>query len=119
MSNEEEIEKQIDEIVELLEENGIAAAAEYFPDGTEMPYAAVLTTSSQIECSDMGAYKEIFAENVTFRIELFTLSRSDPARKKFKTLIINKIPVDKFTIEEQSFGQNYGYMTAIEFELMV
>ncbi len=115
----DEIDRQVDEIIKLLEENDIPAAAEYFPDDTETPYAVVLTPSSRGEYADMGVFSEVLAEYVNFRIELFTINRSDPIRKIFKDLIIGNIHADKFTAEEQSFGANDLYMTAIEFERVI
>lgn len=108
-----------DDIVRLLEDNGITAADEYFPNDTEMPYAVVLTPSSRIECPDTGGMQRIISRAVTFRIELFTLSRSDPVRQRFMELIVTSMPADSFETDEQSFGANYGYMTAIEFEVML
>lgn len=104
------------EIVKLLEDNGITAAEEYFSDDTEFPYAVVLTPSSVLECSDTGAVMNVIAASRVYRIELFTKSKDDPVRNKFLNLIAKNAGVPSVNVEEQSFGANCGYLTAVEYE---
>lgn len=103
-------------IINLLKENGIKAAEEYFPNNTPMPYAVILTPSATIDGSDD---MEIRFTRQTYRVELYTMSKKDPVRKKFKRIfseIVAPLIDGTITYDESSFGKGVCYMTACEFE---
>lgn len=104
------------DIVRLLEENGITATEEYFHDDAGYPYAVVLTPEIIIECPDMGGCMGCFFKHVSYRAELFTKSKDDPARERFIKIMIKHMPADTYRIEEASYGANAMYLTAVEFE---
>lgn len=106
------------DIVKLLEDNGITAQDEYFPTDVPTPYAVVLTPRAEIDGADIiprrGGY--IIQRKQYYRIELYTKSKSDSARAEFLQLCFKSLNVSGgYSLEEESYGKNRLYMTAIEF----
>lgn len=105
----EEIYEQ--DIIDALNEAGIKAAEEYFPSDMPLPYAVVLVPESVTDASDMN---EIIFIQQTFRVELYTRSKNDPLRNKFKR-VMTGLCVPPIEFEEESYGKGGGYMTACTF----
>ena len=104
-----------EEIVKLIGDVlGIPAAEEFYTK-TEAPYAAVLTPAARVSAPDMGRY---YARTQRYRIELYTKTKADTLRERFKDLIYSTIPAGEFDEEEVSYSSDRLYLTAIEFEIM-
>ena len=103
-----------DVIINVLAEKGIKAGEEYFPSETPFPYAVVLVPESVIEGSDNY---EIALVRQQFRVELFTRSKKDPLRRKFKQAML-ELGGGDITFFEASYGKGVYYMTACEFEVL-
>lgn len=99
------------DIIGALKDVGINAAEEYFPADMPMPYAVVLVPAAVLDASD-GC--EIMFVQQTYRVELFTKSKSDPQRNKFKRAMARLGGPDT-EFEEESYGKGSCYMTACEF----
>lgn len=98
-------------IINALGEVGIKAAEEYYPNDMPYPYAVVLVPEGAVEGSD--GY-EIVLIRQTFRVELFTKSKKDPLRNKFKRAML-ALEGSDITFEENSYGKGNCYLTACEF----
>ena len=100
-----------EEIVKLIGDVlGIPAAEEFYTK-TE----AVLTPAARVSAPDMGRY---YARTQRYRIELYTKTKADTLRERFKDLIYSTIPAGEFDEEEVSYSSDRLYLTAIEFEIM-
>lgn len=104
----EEIYEQ--DIIDALNEAGIKAAEEYFPSDMPLPYAVVLVPNAITDSSDMN---EIVLIQQTFRVELYTRSKKDPLRNKFKR-VMTRLCTQPPEFDEDSYGKG-GYMTACTF----
>lgn len=85
----------------------IPVSDEFFADSKKLPFAVYLTPSAEYS----GADGYNMQREQLFRIELYTLSKKDPLRKKLFKLF-RDIP---FSVEEVSGGLKNYYLTAIEF----
>lgn len=104
-----------EEIVKLISDYLKIPAAEEYYTKTEAPYAAVLTPAARVTAPDMGG---IYVRTQRYRVELYTKTKADPLRGKFKDLIYSVIPAGEFEEEEESYSADRLYMTAIEFDIM-
>ena len=76
----------------------------------------VLSVSlSRVSAPDMG---RDYARTQRYRIELYTKTKADTLRERFKDLIYSTIPAGEFDEEEVSYSSDRLYLTAIEFEIM-
>ena len=103
-----------EEIVKLISDFLQIPAAEEYYTKTEAPYAAVLTPAARVSAPDMGG---IYVRTQRYRIELYTKTKADPLRGKFKDLIYSVIPAGDFIEEEQSYRDVRLYLTAVEFTI--
>lgn len=102
------------EIVKLISDYlKIPCAEEYFTE-VQPPYAVVLTPEAKVFAPDMGG---CYARTQGYRIELYTKSKADPLRDRFKDLIYSVIPAGDFIEEEQSYRDVRLYLTAVEFTI--
>lgn len=101
-------------IIDALGEEGIKAAEEYYPSEMPMPYAVVLVPESEIDASDQ--YELAFVRQ-RFRAELYTKTKADPLRNKFKRIMLSLGGMD-IEFEEQSYGKGRCYLTACEFSAL-
>lgn len=103
-----------DVIINVLAEKGIKAGEEYFPNKTPFPYAVVLVPEGNVEGSDNY---EIALLRQQFRVELYTVSKKDRLRKKFKRAML-ELGGDNITFSETSYGKGICYLTACEFDVL-
>lgn len=103
-----------DVIINVLAEKGIKADEEYFPNTTPFPYAVVLVPEGSVEGSDNY---EIAMIRQQFRVELYTKSKKDRLRRKFKHAML-ELGGNDITFFETSYGKGNCYLTACEFEVL-
>ena len=101
-------------IINALADEGIKAAEEYFPNSTPFPYAVVLVPEADVEGSDNY---EIVMIRQQYRVELYTKTKKDPLRRKFKRVMV-EIGGENIRFIENSYGKGNCYLTACEFETL-
>ena len=92
-----------------LKSLNIPVTDEYFADSKKVPFCVYLTPSAHYDGAD-GCNMQ---REQNFRIELYTLSKKSPLRKKLFDLFRDT----PFDVEEESGGQKNYYLTAIEFSV--
>lgn len=102
------------ELVKLISDQLVIPAAEEYYTETEAPYAVVLTPAARVSAADMG---RIYARTQKYRLELYTKTKADPLRERFKDLIYSNVPACDFDEDEESYKSDRLYMTAIEFNI--
>lgn len=112
------------DIVQLLNDNGITAQEEYYANDVSTPYAVVLTPYADIDSADMIPQFRgrgfMYTQKQAIRIELYTKNKTDPIRAELLKLIFTKIQsTNGYRLEEESYGKNRLYMTAVEFTVML
>ena len=101
-------------IINALADAGIKAAEEYFPNSTPFPYAVVLVPEADVEGSDNY---EIVMIRQQYRVELYTKTKKDLLRRKFKRVML-EIGGENIHFIENSYGKGNCYLTACEFETL-